>query len=80
MQIMTEKGFLRPDRSVRPQIFTPIQSQKHTQRRIVRDLLDRAFSGSAGNLVLQALSAKKASPEELQEIRKLLDRLEGESR
>jgi predicted transcriptional regulator len=80
MQIMTEKGFLSPDRSVRPQIFTPVQSEKQTQRRLVRHLLDRAFSGSAGNLVLQALSAKKASPMELREIRKLLDRLEREPR
>lgn len=79
MQIMTEKGLLSPDRSVRPQVFTPVQSEKATQRRLVRHLLDRAFSGSAGNLVLQALSAKKASPMELREIRKLLDRLEGEA-
>jgi len=79
MQIMTEKGLLRPDRSVRPQIFVPAQSKQQTQRRLVRHLVDRAFSGSAGNLVLQALSAKKASPEELQEIRRLLDRLEGEA-
>ena len=79
MQIMTEKGLLRPDRSVRPQIFVPAQSEQQTQRRLVRHLVDRAFSGSAGNLVLQALSAKKASPEELQEIRRLLDRLEGEA-
>lgn len=80
MQIMTEKGFLHPDRSVRPQVFTPTQTEKQTQRRLVRHLLDRAFSGSPGNLVLQVLSSKKASPTELREIRKLLDRLEGESR
>ena len=79
MQIMTEKGFLRPDRSVRPQVFKPIQTKRETQRRLVRDLLERAFSGSAGNLVLQALSTKKATPEELAEIRRILDRLEEES-
>lgn len=79
MQIMTDKGLIKPDRTVRPQVFAPAQTQNQIQRRLVRHLLDRAFSGSAGNLVLQALSTKKASPEELEEIRRLLDKLEEES-
>jgi predicted transcriptional regulator len=44
----------------------------------VGDLLDRAFSGSPGPLVLQALSAKRATPDELRQIRELLDRIEKE--
>ena len=36
---------------------------------MLRDLVDRAFFGSAGNLALQALSTKRSSPEELREIR-----------
>jgi len=46
---------------------------------MLRDLVDRAFFGSAGNLALQALSTKRSSPEELREIRALLDKLDGES-
>jgi len=77
MQIMVDKGLLKRDTEVRPQIFWPAQPQQRTQKRLVRDLLDRAFQGSASELVLQALSVRRSSPEELQRIRELLDELEG---
>ena len=80
MQIMTEKGLLRRDESVRPQVYEPVRSQHQTQRQLIGDLLDRAFSGSPGNLVLQALSAKKTTAQEREQIRALLDELEKESR
>ena len=77
MQIMTDKGLLERDATVRPQVFRSARPQKQTQRMLLLDLLDRAFSGSPGNLVLQALAMRKSTPEELREIRKLLDQLEG---
>jgi predicted transcriptional regulator len=76
MQIMLEKGILKRDTSVRPQIFRPARPRRQTQKLLLGDLLDRAFGGSPGSLVLQALSMKKSSPRELQEIRELLDELE----
>jgi len=76
MQIMVEKGLLERDASVRPQVFRATQQRKRTQSLLVRDLLDRAFAGSPSALVVQALSLRKSSPEELQEIRAVLDRLE----
>lgn len=76
MQIMTEKGLLERDASVRPQVFRAAKPQKQTQKMLLRDLLDRAFSGSPGNLVLQALAMRRSSPEELREIRAMLDELE----
>ena len=76
MQIMTDKGLLSRDTNVRPQIYKACQSQKKTQKTMVADLLDRAFCGSPGNLVLQALSMRKTTPEELQEIRDLVKKLE----
>lgn len=76
MQIMTDKGLVRRDETVRPQVYRAVRSEKNTQRQLLRDLLDRAFSGSPSSLVLQALSAKKTTPEERQRIRALLDRLE----
>jgi len=79
MQIMTDKGLLRRDETVRPQVYEAARARSHTQRQLLRHLLDRAFSGSPGNLVLQALSAKKTTAQERQRIRELLDRLEGES-
>lgn len=77
MQIMTEKGLLQCDASVRPQIYRASRPRQQTQRKLLGDLLDRAFGGSPGNMVLQALSLRKATPEELREIRRLLDEQEG---
>jgi predicted transcriptional regulator len=76
MQIMVDKELLERDTSVRPQVFWAAQPQRQTQRMLLRQLVDRAFSGSPGSLVLQALALRKSSPEELDEIRALLDKLE----
>ena len=76
MQIMVEKGLLERDTDVRPQVFWAARPQGQTQKALLRDLLDKAFSGSSAALVLQALSMRKSSPEELGEIRELLDKLE----
>jgi predicted transcriptional regulator len=76
MQIMFEKGLVTRDESVRPQIYRPRYTQQQTQKQLVGDLVDRAFGGSVRDLVLQALSSKKSSPEELAEIEQLLNRME----
>ena len=73
LQIMTEKGLVRRDDSDRTHVFHARYSEEHTQRQLVRDLLDRAFGGSSSKLVMQALHARRASTEELSEIRKLID-------
>lgn len=77
MQIMTDKGLVERDESQRPQIYKARYSQEHTQRQLLRDLLDRAFGGSVKELVLQALATRRSSPEELEAMEKLLDRFEG---
>ena len=77
MQIMVEKGLLKRDLSVRPQVFSAGVPQKQTQRAMVGHLLDGAFRGSPGKLVLQALSLRETDPEELAQIRTMLDELEG---
>ncbi len=77
MQIMTEKGLLQKDASVRPQVFKPARPRAQMQKALLGDFVEKAFGGSPGNLVLQALALKKSSPEELREIRKLLDELDG---
>lgn len=76
LQIMTGKGLVRRNISARSHVFQASVPAETTQRQLVCDLLDRAFSGSAQQLVLQALSAKRAGPLELAEIRRLLDELE----
>ena len=80
LQIMTEKGLVKRDESERSHVYQPAFSQQSVQRRLVGHLLDRAFGGSAQQLVLQALAAKKSSPKELAEIRKLLDEMERGSK
>jgi len=78
MQVMCEKGLLRKDDSQRPQVYFPAVPEEQTQRKIVRDLVQRVFGGSARKLVMHAVRSKKIGPEELAEIRKLLDQLEGD--
>jgi BlaI family transcriptional regulator, penicillinase repressor len=73
LQIMTEKGLVRRDDTDRTHVYTSRLSEEQTQRQLVRDLLDRAFGGSASKLVMQALNARRATPEELGEIRKLIE-------
>jgi predicted transcriptional regulator len=80
LQIMTEKGLVRRDEAERTHVYQAAYTEDQTQRQLVADLLDRAFGGSASKLVLQALAASKASPQELAEIRKLLDKRRGGTR
>jgi len=80
LQIMTEKGLVDRDESVRPQIYRPRYTRAQTQRRLLADLLHRAFDGSVRELVLQALATQKSSPAELEAIETLLDRFEREGK
>jgi predicted transcriptional regulator len=80
MQIMAEKGLLRRDEQQRAHIYETAQPQEVTQRQLAGDLLQRAFNGSAKGLMMGALSSRKASREELSELRKLLDEYEKRSR
>src|SRR5918912_1416674 len=70
LQIMTEKGLVDRDETVRPQIYRAKYSQEQTQRHLVSDLLHRAFGGSVKALVMQALATKKSSVKDLDEIEK----------
>ncbi len=77
MQIMTEKGLVVRDESERAHVYAARFTEQKTQRQLVNDLLDRAFGGSATQLVVQALASKKASAADLAEIRQLLDEMEA---
>jgi BlaI family transcriptional regulator, penicillinase repressor len=80
MQIMAEKDLVRRDESQRAHVYEARRPREQTQRQLIGDLLERAFDGSAMKLVMQALSAKKTSAEELSSIREMLDEVErGES-
>jgi predicted transcriptional regulator len=76
MQIMAQKGLLKRDESDRAHIYAPIHSREAVQQQLAGDLLQRGFDWSMKNLMIGALSARKATKEELAELRKLLDEYE----
>ncbi len=78
LQIMADKGLVRRDDTTRTHVYEAAESEDATQRQLLGDLLDRAFDGAAGKLVLRALESGKVTPGELTEIRKLLNKRLGE--
>jgi predicted transcriptional regulator len=73
LQIMAEKGLVRRDEKQRAHVYAASRPPEWTQRQLAGDLIQRAFNGSAKNLILGVLSARRTSKQELEEIRKLLD-------
>ena len=80
LQIMAEKGLVRRNEKQRAHIYEAARPREWTQRQLAGDLLQRAFNGSAKSLMVGALSARKASREELSELRRLLDEYEKGAR
>ena len=78
MQIMVPKGLVARDESQRSHLYRALLDRSSTQKRLLTDLLERAFGGSRRDLVMQALSTRRASAEELAEIRTLIEELERE--
>jgi predicted transcriptional regulator len=73
MQIMADKGLVRRDESQRAHVYSASRPREWTQRQLAGDLLQRAFGGSARGLLMGALAARKASRQEIEEMRRLLD-------
>jgi predicted transcriptional regulator len=76
MQIMTEKNLVKRDLSQRAHLYQANVAERETQQQLVSDLLEKVFDGSASQLVMRALTNKKASQKEISEIRDLLDEFE----
>lgn len=79
LQRMADKGLVRCNKTQRTHVYRAAVNAEKTQRQLVRDLLQRAFGGSPGKMVVQALSEKKATADELAQIRKLLDEMEQDT-
>ena len=73
LQIMTAKGLVARDENERAHVYSAVEPEESTKRQLVSDLLTRAFSGSASQLMMHALSGKKTSSAEIDEIRRMLD-------
>jgi len=72
MQVMKDKRLVVRDDSVRPQVYRAARTREQTQLRILDDLVQKAFGGSARRLVMRMVSANRVSPEELAEIERLV--------
>jgi BlaI family transcriptional regulator, penicillinase repressor len=80
LQIMAEKKLVKRDTRARRHVYSAAVSEATTRKQLLSDLVDRAFGGSSLALVLQALSTTRATPAELEQIRRLLDERTGDSR
>jgi len=80
MQVMHEKGLLLRDESSRQHVYKAVPTQKTVQKRFTHRFMQSVFGGSAAELVLHALSNYKASPQELDEIRSMLEQAKAKSK
>lgn len=76
LQIMASKGMVIRNEEQRAHVYQARQTAGDTKQQLVGDLLERAFAGSASQLMMHALAGKKASEQEIGEIRKMLDEYE----
>ncbi|HXW91023.1 MAG TPA: BlaI/MecI/CopY family transcriptional regulator [Terriglobales bacterium] len=76
LQIMTAKGTVRRNETQRAHVYEACLPAEQTKRQIAGDVLQRVFEGSASQLMMHALAGRKASAEEIHELRRLLDRYE----
>jgi len=83
LSVMLDKKLVKRTENERPHVYSAIVTRNRAQKRMLADLIDQVYEGSTTSLVMQALSSKKAKPEDIEQIRELLDRLdrkEGEKK
>lgn len=80
MQIMTAKGTVRRNEQQRAHVYEAVQPAEKTKRQLALDVLQRVFDGSASQLMMHALADRKASKEEVDELRRLLNDYERKLR
>lgn len=80
LAVMLEKGLLKRDEQAQPHVYRAVLTRQNAGRKMIKDLVDKVFEGSAMSLVLQALASGKASQAELDEARRLLDDMEARDR
>ena len=77
LAVMLQKGLLKRDEDAQPHVYRPAISRAKTGKRMLDDLIEKVYNGSAMSLVLQALSSGEATKKELDEVRRMLDQREG---
>lgn len=79
MQIMFDKGLVKRDERQKAHLYRPALAAPRMQKRLVDNLVERAFGGAAAQLVMHALAGRRPSPAEIGELRQLLESLEAKS-
>jgi predicted transcriptional regulator len=77
LSVMLEKGLVRRDENAAPHIYRAAVTRDSAAKRMVKDLVEKVYDGAAMSLVLHALKSARATPEELAEVRRILDEMEG---
>ena len=77
LQIMHEKGLVVRDESARSHVYEAAVSESDTRGQLLDSFLESTFGGSSANLVMHALGRRQPSRNELEQIRKLLDGMDG---
>jgi len=77
LSVMLQKKLVTRDERVQPYVYRAAVTRQKAGKLMLRNLIDKVYEGSAMSLVLQALSTSKPSKEELEEVRRLLDQMEG---
>ena len=73
LQIMAAKGFVSRDESNRAHVYAARRPAETTKRQLAADMLQRVFEGSASQLLMHALAGRRAKPQEIEELRRILD-------
>jgi predicted transcriptional regulator len=76
LAVMLQKGLVKRDEQAQPHVYRAVLSREKAGKRMLSDLIDKVYEGSAMSLVLQALSSRRATQAERDEIRRLLDEME----
>jgi len=79
LSVMLAKGLVKRDEDASPHVYRAAMTRQRAAKKFLSELIEKVYDGSAMSLVLQALSSGKASKEEIEEARKLLDEMEGKS-
>ena len=79
MQIMTEKGLLKRSEKGRKHIYNVVIKEKEAKSLLLDKFVKTAFGGSAMDLVMQALGNHQTTPNELEELKALIDKIEKDN-
>ena len=78
LAVMREKGLVKRNEKATPHVYRAAMTQQRAQKKMLNDLINRVYDGSSGSLMLHALSSKKATAEEIDEIQKLIAKMKGD--